>query len=44
MKKVTTLRHMLSMLSDEERTVMLIDRLGKVEKNDEFLESLAKGD
>lgn len=44
MKKVTTLRHMLSMLSDEERTVMLIDRLSKTEKNDDFLESLAKGD
>lgn len=43
MKKVTTLRHMLVMLSDEERTVMLIDRLGKTKTNDEFLESLAKG-
>ncbi len=43
MKKVTTLRHMLSMLSDEERTVMLIDRLGKTKTNLEFLDSLAKG-
>ncbi len=43
MKKVTTLRHMLSMLSDEERTVMLIDRLGKTKTNAEFLDSLAKG-
>lgn len=43
MKKVTTLRHMLSMLSDEERTVMLIDRLGKTKSNLEFLDSLAKG-
>jgi len=44
MKKVTTLRHMLSMLNDEERTVMLIDKLSKNKTNDEFLESLAKGD
>jgi len=43
MKKVTTLRHMLSMLSDEERTQMLIDRLGKTKDNDEFLESLSQG-
>jgi transcription termination factor Rho len=43
MKKVTTLRHMLSLLGDEERTMMLIDRLSKVETNVEFLESLSKG-
>lgn len=43
MKKVTTLRHMLSLLSDEERTLMLIDRLSKTNNNTEFLESLAKG-
>lgn len=43
MKKVTTLRHMLSMLSDEERTMMLIEKLGKTKSNEEFLESLAKG-
>jgi len=43
MKKVTTLRHMLSMLSDEERTVMLIERLGKTKTNAEFLDSLARG-
>lgn len=43
MKKVTTLRHMLSMLSDEERTQMLIDRLGKTKDNAEFLESLSQG-
>jgi len=44
MKRVTTLRHMLSMLSDEERTVMLIDRLSKTEKNDDFLNTLTQGD
>ncbi|EKD87498.1 MAG: hypothetical protein ACD_36C00053G0002 [uncultured bacterium] len=43
MKKVTTLRHMLSLLSDEERTLMLIERLSKSKSNEEFLESLAKG-
>ncbi len=43
MKKVTTLRHMLSLLSDEERTMMLIERLSKTKSNAEFLDSLAKG-
>lgn len=43
MKKVVTLRHMLSLLGDEERTMMLIERLNKTKTNDEFLESLAKG-
>lgn len=43
MKKVVTLRHMLSLLGDEERTLMLIERLGKTKTNEEFLESLAKG-
>jgi len=43
MKKVTTLRHMLSLLGDEERTMMLVDRLGKTKSNNEFLESLSQG-
>lgn len=43
MKQVTTLRHMLTLLSDEERTMMLIDRLGKTKDNAEFLESLSQG-
>lgn len=43
MKKVVTLRHMLSLLSDEERTMMLVDRLGKTKSNEEFLESLSQG-
>lgn len=43
MKKVVTLRHMLSLLGDEERTLMLIERLGKTKTNAEFLESLTKG-
>ena len=43
MKQVTTLRHMLTLLSDEERTMMLIDRLGKTKDNAEFLVSLSQG-
>ncbi|MBI3342928.1 transcription termination factor Rho [Candidatus Gottesmanbacteria bacterium] len=43
MKKVATLRHMLSLLGDEERTMMLIERMGKTETNLQFLDSLAKG-
>lgn len=43
MKQVTTLRHMLALLSDEERTMMLIDRLSKAKSNDEFLEGLSQG-
>lgn len=43
MKLVTTLRHMLTLLSDEERTMMLIDRLSKTTKNEEFLQSLSQG-
>jgi len=36
-EKVTTLRHMLSMLSDEERTMMLIERLKKQKPTLNFL-------
>jgi transcription termination factor Rho len=43
MKKVTTLRHMLSLLSDEECTMMLIERLNKAKSNSEFLEALSQG-
>lgn len=43
MKRVTTLRHMLSLLSNEERTAMLIERLGKTKSNAEFLQSLSQG-
>jgi len=38
-----TMRRMLDMLSDEERTQVLIERLGKTETNEEFLASLSKG-
>jgi transcription termination factor Rho len=43
MKRVTTLRHMLSLLSAEERTMMMTDRLGKTKSNSEFLDTLSTG-
>lgn len=44
LKKIVTLRHMLSLLGEgQERTVTLIDRLIKSKSNKEFLESLNKG-
>ncbi len=42
MKKVTTLRHMLSLLSDEERTMVFTEKLVKSKSNEEFLDTLAK--
>ncbi len=43
LKKVTTLRRMLSLLSEEERLTALIEKLSKTKNNKEFLESLNKG-
>jgi len=43
MKKVITLRHMLALLSDDEQTAMMIERLGKTKSNEEFIESLNQG-
>lgn len=44
LKKVVTLRHMLSLLGgDQERTLAVIERLAKTKDNKEFLESLNKG-
>ncbi|OGG17128.1 transcription termination factor Rho [Candidatus Gottesmanbacteria bacterium RIFCSPHIGHO2_02_FULL_39_11] len=44
LKKIVTLRHMLSMLGEGvERTSTLIDRLLKSDSNKEFLETLSKG-
>lgn len=42
LKKTATLRKMLFMLSDEERTEVLIERLLKTKNNKEFLGSLNK--
>ncbi len=44
LKKVVTLRHMMSLLGEgQERTGTLIDRLLKAKSNKEFLESLRQG-
>lgn len=43
LKKIVTMRRMLEMLGDEERTEILIERLGKTKDNKEFLETLNKG-
>lgn len=44
LKKVVTLRHMLSLLNEgQERTLTLIDRLSKVKSNKDFLATLNKG-
>lgn len=44
LKKTITLRRMLSMLGDSgEATATLIERLQKIDTNDEFLDSLGKG-
>ena len=40
---ITTMRRMIDMLPEEERTQVLVDRLSKTETNEEFLASLAKG-
>lgn len=43
LKKAVTMRRMLDVLGDDERTALLIERLGKTETNEEFLDSLGKG-
>jgi len=40
LRKVNTLRRMIDLMNDDEKTMTLIDRLAKSETNDEFLESL----
>ena len=40
LKKVNTLRRMIDLMNDDERTETLINRLEKSENNDEFLDSL----
>lgn len=44
LKKVVTLRHMMSLLGEgSERTLALVDRLAKTKNNKEFLDNLGKG-
>jgi transcription termination factor Rho len=40
LKKVNTLRRMIELMNDDEKTQTLIDRLSKTKNNDEFLDSL----
>lgn len=41
-KKIVTMRRMMDMLGDNERTGLLIEQLAKTESNEEFLENLGK--
>jgi transcription termination factor Rho len=44
LKKIVTLRHMLSLLGDVgERTATLIERIGKTKSNEDFLAALHQG-
>jgi transcription termination factor Rho len=43
LKKLVTMRRMLYMLGEDERTELLIEKLDKVKTNNEFLDSLGKG-
>ena len=43
LKKLVTMRRALYMLTEDERTAVLIERLAKTETNDEFLDSLKNG-
>jgi len=42
LKKVVTMRRMLDMLSDDEATSALVEKLSKTETNEQFLASLGK--
>jgi transcription termination factor Rho len=42
-KKIVTMRRMMDMLGDDERTMRLVEQLGKAKTNAEFLEVLGKG-
>ena len=42
LKKVVTMRRMLDMLGSDEATSILIERLGKTDTNEQFLDSLGK--
>ncbi|HSX08579.1 MAG TPA: transcription termination factor Rho [Candidatus Saccharimonadales bacterium] len=42
-KKIVTMRRMMDMLGQDERTSIFVERLGKTKSNDEFLEGLGQG-
>lgn len=41
-KKIVTMRRMMDMLGQDERTSIFVERLGKAKSNNEFLEALGK--
>jgi len=41
-KKIVTMRRMMDMLNDDERTMRLVEQLSKVKSNEDFLENLGK--
>jgi transcription termination factor Rho len=41
-KKIVTMRRMMDMLNDDERTLKLVEQLEKAKTNDDFLEQLGK--
>lgn len=41
-KKIVTMRRMMDMLNDDERTMKLVEQLEKAKSNDDFLEQLGK--
>ena len=43
LKKMVTMRRMLYMLGEDERTSLFIEKLAKTDTNEEFLNSLQKG-
>jgi transcription termination factor Rho len=43
-KKIVTMRRMMDMLNDDERTSRLVEQMGKTESNEAFLNVLGKGD
>ncbi len=42
-QKIVTMRRMMDMLNDDERTMRLVEQLGKAKTNADFLEQLGKG-
>jgi transcription termination factor Rho len=41
-KKIVTMRRMMDMLGDDERTAIFAEKLGKAKSNEEFLEKLGQ--
>lgn len=42
-KKIVTMRRMMDMLNDDERTLRLVEQLAKTDSNQDFLDNLGKG-